>query len=142
MFIYQTTPYRYQHLSSACHDQHAGPPTDATPLDSPRLCQPEHFKVQLLPYRCDEDLLRVSSRPILFERVSGNALDIAQAWYVRIIYMGEEPDVGVDCKNRLKSTSWSPAWLRERRNPKFVHDVSDEHTLHPGQSLFGMDMIL
>lgn len=47
-----------------------------------------------------------------------------------------------DCKNHLKSTSWSPAWIKGKRSPSFI----DGDDVHPGelpmQSAFGMGVVL
>ncbi|KAK0475690.1 hypothetical protein EDD18DRAFT_1265999, partial [Armillaria luteobubalina] len=50
-----------------------------------------------------------------------------------------------DCRNTLRSPSWSPAWVREKRTPKFVNENSDGAP--PGMpqgtpSIFGMGLIL
>ncbi|PBK87152.1 hypothetical protein ARMGADRAFT_939469 [Armillaria gallica] len=50
-----------------------------------------------------------------------------------------------DCKNILRSPSWSPAWVREKRTPKFVDGDSD--SAPPGMPqgappIFGMGLIL
>ncbi|PBK64333.1 hypothetical protein ARMSODRAFT_918507, partial [Armillaria solidipes] len=50
-----------------------------------------------------------------------------------------------DCRNILRSPSWSPAWVREKRTPKFVDKDSD--SAPPGMpqgvpSIFGMGLIL
>ncbi|KAK0209659.1 hypothetical protein IW262DRAFT_1416458 [Armillaria fumosa] len=38
-----------------------------------------------------------------------------------------------DCKNPLKSTSWSPAWIKEKRSPSFIKGDNvppSEHSMH------------
>lgn len=61
------------------------------------------------------------------------------------MYLSEETDVVEDCRNILRSSSWSPAWVREKRTPKFVDGDSD--SAPPGMPqgappIFGMGLIL
>ncbi|KAK0437608.1 uncharacterized protein EV420DRAFT_1587760 [Desarmillaria tabescens] len=47
-----------------------------------------------------------------------------------------------DCKNPLKSTSWSPAWIKEKRSPAFIDDDDVPPSQLSMQSPFGMGVIL
>ncbi|KAK0224510.1 hypothetical protein EDD85DRAFT_243310 [Armillaria nabsnona] len=47
-----------------------------------------------------------------------------------------------DCKNPLKSTSWLPTWIKEKRSPSFVDGDNVPPSEHSMQSTFGMGMVL
>ncbi|KAK0452836.1 uncharacterized protein EV420DRAFT_1558595 [Desarmillaria tabescens] len=48
-----------------------------------------------------------------------------------------------DCRNMIRSPEWSPAWVREKRTPKFIDNDDTAPGMPPGApSVFGMGLIL
>lgn len=117
--------------------------TDATSFESSWMCKPGRLQVPILPQRRNVDLFRMLPCSILLERVPVGALERAQERYRSAIYRGKErADIIIDCKNPLKSTSWSPTWIKEKRSPSFVDGDSVPPSEHSMQSTFGMGMAL